>query len=184
MSWGSAWGTAWGDAWGDGAPAPPVAPPQPTQYKIEYRTDPQVPYWGLDTDPAWGADTGPAWPAKGAWQPWPGQLKNLIHQGYEFRITTLAGPVQGKINGVNVVIDMPDIMERVLNLAIPADGVRVPLTKTYQAIKVVSPLLLEDGGSAAHIKIVDKNIIGPLIKAYDSNNVLTTAHADVTIQGY
>mgnify|MGYP000579557945 FL=1 len=85
---------------------------------------------------------------------------------------------------MNVLIDMPDVTEKVLNLAVGSAGVRIPLSKSYQVIKVVSPLLLDDGGTAAHIKIVDKNNTGPLIKAYDSSNVLTTAHADVTIQGY
>ena len=182
MSWGSSWGTSWAAAWGDAEVV--ASTPQPTQYKVEYRTEPQVPYWGLDTDPAWGPDSGPAWPAKGAWIPWPGQLNNLTHQGYEFRIKTAGGNIQGKIAGVNVLIDLPDVTEKILNVAIGAAGVRLSLTKTYQVIKVVVPQLLDDGGTAAHIKIVDKDIAGPLIKAYDSNNVLTTAHADITIQGY
>ncbi len=152
--------------------------------KLEFRTQPATPYWGEADDPAWGADTDPAWPAIGEWVAWPGQLSTLSHQRYEFRVTLAAGNVQGIIDGIDIILDMPDVQEELDNVAIGSSGTRLALTKVYSVIKVVAPKLLDDGGDAAYIRITDKDITGPLLKAYDSNNVLTTAHIDVTVQGY
>ena len=162
----------------------PAVPSTPTpSYFLEYRTDPQVSFWSINEAAFWLNAAGSFWASSGEWLPWIGVLNNIIRQQYEFRLTVNPG-VQGTVTALTVNVDMPDVEEEVLNVAIGALGTRVPLTKSYQSIKVVAPKLLEDGGTAAHIKIVDKDLSGPLLKAYDSSNVLTTAHADVTIQGY
>jgi len=177
--WGSSWGSSWGTSWG----TPDVSTPKPS-YFIQYRTDPQVVFWGVNEALMWTNDASAFWATAGDWLPWTGSLKNLIHQQYEFRITVNSGLALGAIKALTVNIDMPDVEEEVLNVAIGSGGTRIPLTKSYQSIKVVSPKLLDDGGTATHIKIVDKDLLGPLIKAFDSSNVATTAHADVTVQGY
>jgi len=160
-----------------------VSAPKPS-YAIHFRTDPQVVFWGVNEALMWTNDANVFWSAQGDWLPWSGSLKNLIHQQYEFRITVNSGLALGAITALTVNIDMPDVVEEVLNVAIGSSGTRVPLTKAFQSVKVVSPKLLDDGGTATHIKIVDKDTTGPLIKAFDASNVATTAHADVTVQGY
>lgn len=152
-------------------------------YLLEYRTDKQVIFWSINEAAFWSSDASSFWSSMGEWIPWIGSLQRLIRQQYEFRLTLKAG-VHGAVTGLTVNIDMPDITEEVLNVAIGSGGTRISLTKTYQSIKVVKPTILEDGGTATHIKIVDKDTAGPLLKAYDKDDVLTTAHADVTVQGY
>ncbi len=152
-------------------------------YILEYRTDKQTAFWTINEAFFWSTDAAVFWSSLGEWIPWIGSLPRLIRQQYEFRLTVKAG-VHGSVTGLTVNIDMPDITEDVLNVAIGSIGTRLSLAKTYQAIKVVKATLLEDGGTATHIKVVDKDSAGPLVKAYDKDDLLTTAHADVTVQGY
>ena len=166
-----------------GAEASAMSTPTPT-YAIEYRTDPHVVFWTVNAEAFWTSDSDLMWEVSGAWLPWTGEIKNLIRQQYEFRLRVNPGPTQGRVTALTVNIDMPDKDEKLLNVAIGSSGTRLTLTKSYQSIKVVSPQLLDDGGTATHIKVVDKDTLGPLLKAYDKDNVLTTAHADVTVQGY
>lgn len=177
-AWGGSWGSAWGEAWERVAASTPKA-----SYVLEYRTDKQTVFWTINEASFWSNDAASFWSSMGAWLPWIGTLQHLVRQQYEFRLTVKAG-VHGVVTGLTVNIDMPDIVEDVLNVAIGSGGTRVPLTNTYQSIKVVKPTLLDDGGTATHIKIVDKDSAGPLIKAYDKDDVLTTAHIDVVVQGY
>ena len=166
-----------------GAVPSSVSTPKPS-YSLHFRTDPQVVFWGVNEALMWTNDASLFWSVAGEWLPWSGSLKNLIRQQYEFRITVNSGLALGAITALTVNIDMPDVVEEVLNVAIGSGGTRVPLTKSFQSIKVVSPKLLDDGGDATHIKIVDKDTTGPLIRAFNASNVATTAHADVTVQGY
>lgn len=167
------------------AGAAPAALSTPkSSYVLEYRTSPQVIFWTVNEASFWSNDANSFWSASGAWMPLAGALKNLTHQQYEFRLTVTPGYAAGVVSALTVNIDMPDVVEDVLNVAIGSGGTRLTLTKTYQSIKIVAPRLLDDGGTATHIKLVDKDIGGPLLRAYDAAGVLTTAHADVTVQGY
>ena len=153
-------------------------------YQIFYRTDAQVPFWTGDGGLLWTDDAAPFWVPRGAWVPWPGELTGLTHQQYEFRLTVKQGLAQRKVTALTANLDLPDVEEQLLNVAIGAGGTRLSLTKSYQAIKVVFPTLLADGGTARSVLIADKDhLTGPLVEAYDENG-LTTAHADVQVQGY
>lgn len=166
-----------------GATAAATSTPRPT-YFLEYRTDQQVIFWTVNEATFWSSDASTFWSAMGAWVKWVGSITSLVRQQYEFRLTVAPGLSVGVVSALTLNIDMPDVTENILNVAIGSGGTRLSLTKTYQSIKVVSPKLLEDGGTATHIKISDKDIAGPLLNAYDKDGIATTAHADVTVQGY
>lgn len=166
-----------------GAAPSALSTPRPS-YFLEYRTDQQVIFWTVNEAAFWSNDASTFWSAMGAWIKWVGSITSLVRQQYEFRLTVAPGLSVGVVSALTVNIDMPDVTEDVLNVAIGSSGTRLSLTKTYQSIKVVSPKLLEDGGTATHIKISDKDISGPRLNAYDKDGLATTAHADVTVQGY
>ena len=70
------------------------------------------------------------------------------------------------------------------DLALASGGTRLPITRTYRAIKVVN-ITLQAVGTATTVKILDKDAsLGPLIRAYDSGGTGVTATVDVIIQGY
>ena len=65
-----------------------------------------------------------------------------------------------------------------------AGGTRLPITKSYRAIKTVR-LDLFDGGSAVSVKIVDRDPdLGPLVQAFDASLAGTAATVNATVEGY
>lgn len=99
------------------------------------------------------------------------------------RVTTRAGPIQGAIRDLNVVIDVPDVVEEIDNVAIPAGGARLVLTKAFDLIKTVQ-LTLQGGGSAVSARYLDKDVaLGPLVEAIDEGNASVAGILDATITG-
>lgn len=118
--------------------------------------------------------------------PWPGKLslEDGTERGLKLQTTIQGSGVKGTISDFDVITDVPDEDELVEDLFLLAAGTRVPLVKTYRSIKVVNITLQDDGGTAAYVKRLDKDpVLGPLLKAFDSSDVATTASVDVTIQG-
>lgn len=153
-------------------------------YTIQYRTDSLLPFWGIDADPFWTGDSKPFWSGKGEWLPWPGQLTGLIRQEYDFRIVVNPGFTQGVINDVFVVVDMPDVTEKIREFTISSSGSVLPITKSYFEITGVAVSLLQGNGDARYVIVQDKNATGPFLKAYDGNGAQTSALVDVDIEGY
>jgi hypothetical protein len=159
-------------------------------WAMDYRTGGEATFWARHTPLFWGADADLMWAdISGAWLPWPGTLQALTRQRYEFLLRTVAGPTQGVIDLVLVTIDVPDIREQFPNIAIAAVGTRMPITASYRAIKLVQATLVNDGGNAVFLQIVDKGLggpvsLGPLITAADATSALVAGHADVEIIGY
>jgi hypothetical protein len=82
---------------------------------------------------------------------------------------------------------VPDLpLEAINDIAIPAGGMRLPVTQEYIRIKNISITLQDtDELTATTVRIVDKNpTSGPLVRPYDKDNNPTDALIDVTIQGY
>jgi hypothetical protein len=64
-------------------------------------------------------------------------------------------------------------------------GTRLPLQKSYRRVKTVNLTLQDDGGSAATLKVLDKDEVqGPLVRAFDAAGQGATATIDATVQGY
>lgn len=153
-------------------------------WRLEYAQDRPAPFWGDPSSPFWTSPSDPFWSTDpDVYVPWTGSLKNYKRKAYRFRLTTMAGTTQGRCTHYQFVFDMPDLEETVLNLAISTSGTRVPLTKTYRAIVVVAPTLLI-GGAAVVVKVLDKDVSGPLLLAFDGQGGPVAAAADVPIKGY
>lgn len=152
---------------------------------IEYRisggerffsTDDTITFFGGDLAPFYGADA--------VYQNWPGSVIVQPVQ-YQFRFTTGQGPAEGIIGTCRAVIDVPDIEEKLNDIAISAAGTRLPLSKSYLAVKNVQLTLQANGGTAASVKYLDKNnTIGPLVQCFNLVGASVAGVVDASIQGY
>lgn len=155
--------------------------------RIDYSQDSTALMWTSDdTVTMWNTDqTTLMWSTRGAFLPAPAVIAPLKAQDYQFLITGSAGIVEAVLQQLVVSLDVPDLDETFVNLAIAPAGTRVPITKRYRAIVVVAKHLNDDGGTAAFIRTMDKDaVLGPLVQAFDVTNTPTAAHADVVVQGY
>lgn len=130
--------------------------------------------------------------ADSTWLPVNGVVPGILAStSYDIRITIDAGAVQGIISKLILYLDAPDIQELIQNFAVAVTtGTRLTLTKTYRALKTVSPTVVTSGGETAiSAKADDKQAQsgannGPLIKALDANGAVVAGHVDVILQGY
>lgn len=142
--------------------------------------------WSDDAAPIWSDDAAPMWQPAGNYAAWPGRLSGATRQVYEFRLTTAAGPTQGRVTALSAILDVPDIREVFDDLELAPGGTRLPITKTYRRIKVVGGIALQDdGGDAVTVKVLDKDSVqGPLLRAFNAAGAGTAALIDATVQGY
>lgn len=141
-------------------------------WTIAYRpTGSQAPMWSADeSEPMWTADSDPMWDPDPDFVPWPGELADLLHQEYEFRVNTSSGVKQGTISGFIAVLDTEDVTELLTNIAISAGGTRLPITpgRFRQVFHVQATTL--SGGNAVNIVPIDyDHVAGPLVKGIDGN---------------
>ncbi len=155
-------------------------------WRMEYRTDSTVSMWGVDADsPMWDDDEALMWGDPSAYIQWPGALDHLKQQAYFFRVIGAAGAVQAVIEELQVLFDVPDLSETFEDVVIADIGTRLPLTKTYRAITKVRPVLQDDAGDGAYVKVMDKNAtLGPLLQVFDTDGVATAGLVDVVVHGY
>jgi len=153
--------------------------------RIEYRLSGSDPFWPADDGAEFfGPDADPFYADSAPWQPWPG---NVIAQRaeYQFRFTTGTGPVEGVIGVCRAVIDVPDIEEKLNDVAISALGTRLPLAKQYGVIKNVQLTLQDSGTGAASIRVLDKSASqGPMVACFNKDGTPVAGVIDATIQGY
>lgn len=106
---------------------------------------------------------------------------------YRFRLTVPGAsnvPIP-KITSVVVSLDVPDIVESLEDVAILSTGTRLPITKTYRAIKHVSLTLQDDLSGATSPKILDRdNVLGPLIQVFNASGSPVNTIIDADIRGY
>jgi hypothetical protein len=104
---------------------------------------------------------------------------------YQFKIESDASTQRGQVNSLAISVDVPDITEELLSIVVGAGGTRLPITKSYRAIKSVYPALLSDGGSGFTLRVIDKDpVLGPLMQVYDVSGAATSGTIDATVGGY
>ena len=153
---------------------------------ISYRGSGSEDFWGSDEERFWPEDdTAPFWPELPPFRAWPGKFAPLERQKYTFRVETSGGSVRGIVAGFAVRLDVPDILERLDDVAIGASGSRLPITRTYRRIQNVSLTLQDDAGAAVTVRTKDKSAAaGPLVEALDNAGAGTTATVDAVVQGF
>jgi hypothetical protein len=159
---------------------------QGAAWSVEYRTRGSVSVWSpYDTDPAWsGDDNALAWAGDGPWRAWPGALVNVQRETFDFRLSVAGGAVQGILDEFTVITDVPDVRETLNDVPIGLTGTRLPIAKTYRAIKNVAVLIQDASADAIVVKRVDLSTAGPMLQAYTAAGAATTAIVDARIEGY
>jgi len=158
-------------------------------YTLDYRISTSGAFWGVDGDPFWGTDGALFWDADtiGEWASFPGQLGpfDTTADSYQFRLTTQGGAVQGVVSQFDIVIDVPDLVEIFDDVVISATSTRLPITKTYRAIKAVNVTVQTDGNGGVTARIIDKsNTLGPDIEVLNASGTAVTGLVDAVVQGY
>jgi hypothetical protein len=142
-------------------------------------------FWGAPDEPFWGAAADPFWALPPDWTAWPGELTPIPAAGIDFRIVMAGGSQRGIIHTLSVLLDVPDVIEHLDDVAIDSAGTRLPLAAAYRAIQNVGLTLQDAGTGARSIFIIDKDAdLGPLVQARDGSGTPVDALIDATIQGY
>lgn len=152
-------------------------------WNIAYRRLGPKPMWTADGEAMWHGDTNLMWYVP-PYMPWPGSVIASVDQ-YQFKVDIGFGATQGTIAKLIANFDVPDLNEVISNVAISSGGTRLPIVKSFYAIKAVNLTLLADTGSAFTAKIIDKNpVLGPLVQCFDSSNTPVNGKVDALVQGY
>lgn len=152
--------------------------------KISYRGYGGTKMYGDDFEKMYGDDESLFYPSPGEYMPWPGQVTTQ-YMPYQFRLDIGAGYAQPTVDTCKVVIDVPDIMEQMNDVAIAETGTRLPIREKYHVIENVQVTLQDDGGDAISVKVVDKDPKrGPLIACLDVDGNWVGGIVDATPQGY
>lgn len=147
----------------------------------EYRQTAPKLMWTNDMDPMWTNDSDLLW-SLGDYLTWPGYV--IANQAtYNFRLSIPAGSIQGKIMDFVVIVDAPDIIETLTNVAISVNGTRLPITNTYRSIKDVQ-ISINNVNIAARAEVIDMSIDGPMVKCFDINNNAIDGNINAIITGY
>jgi hypothetical protein len=134
--------------------------------------------WTDDDDDVWWTASNPT-----VWQRIPGKFE-ATGQPYRIRLFVPAGSDLTTLREFSVQLDVEDSEEALEDVSIAAGGTRLPVTKSFANIKVVNITLQDDGGSAATVRVFDKETTGPLVKAFDISGSTVSATVDARIQGY
>jgi len=152
---------------------------------VEMRRTSATLFWTDDANLFWTADSNLFWTASTAeWSPWPGALTVVAGEFIEFRITTSAGPTQGRIVRLTPYLDVPTVEDYIDNAVVSAIGTRLTLAKTFRVIKNIQLTVQQDGGSAVTARWVDKTATGPLVQALDISGNPVQATVDAYLKGY
>lgn len=155
-------------------------------WSLDYRTPAAVLFWSSDSATFWSTDGATFWSAAAAdFVTWPGAIEFPKRQDYDFRISAVGGQVQGIVSLLNVLFDMPDLRERFDQTLVQNGGMRLPLTKTFHAIKAVTATLTGLADAATKVRVLDNQLSpGPLVECFDDTNVDAVGHVYAVVDGY
>lgn len=152
-------------------------------FALEYRPPDGGPYLPID-DEAYLADgdapyLGPA-PDFAAW---PGEI-DADAVAYDFRVRADGGSLRGSILRFVARMDVPDVEEILADVPVVAGGTRLPIVNSYRSVKAVQLTLVADGGTAVTARVLDRDVTGPLVRAFDSAGNGAGATVNAIVQGY
>lgn len=155
--------------------------------KVKYRDHSQTTLWPSDlADDIWPIDMADNyWPMIGGYQSWPGIIWVDSARIIDFLVEIGDGSPQGKLMVFRILLDVPDISEYFNDLAVDNAGTRLPITKTYRAIKLVNLTVIDDPGTAVGAKVFDKDEVnGPLVYCLDITGATVDGTVDAAVIGY
>jgi len=158
-------------------------------YAVDYRISTSPAFYGTSGDPFYGTAGEDFYEASqvGEWTPWPGVLGpfDTTADTYDVRLSVAAGATQGVCSQFDLITDLPDVVEVLDDVVISAGSTRLPITKTYRAIKVVNVTVQTDGNGGISARIIDKDeTLGPDIEVLNAAGTAVNGLVDAYIQGY
>lgn len=138
-------------------------------------------FWGADEELFWAPESAPAW------RDWPGFLDLADETPIELRVETGGGASEGQITALTATLDVEDVDELLLDVAIAPGGTALPVTKTFRRFVHVADLaLLDDGGSARGVRIKSAlpSNAAPVVECLDAAGASTSGHVNARPQGY
>lgn len=158
-------------------------------YTVDYRISTSPAFYGTSGDPLYGTAGDSFYAASeiGEWTSWPGVLGpfDTTANTYDVRLTTAAGATQGVVSQMDLITDLPDIVEVLDDVVIAAASTRLPITKTYRAIKVVNVTVQTDGNGGISARLIDKDeTLGPDVEVLNASGTAVDGLVDAYIQGY
>jgi len=158
---------------------------QGSPWTLQYRENSTKAMWSADgSTPMWASDSSTAMWDTPPYQAWPGSIIVFPDTMIDVLVTAGQGATQGKISGLTLTLDAPDISETLAKPKISSGGTRLPITKSYVAIKSVLPVVVSDGGTAVSAKQEDTQSTGPLVKTYDGTGTAVNGHVNARVEGY
>jgi len=154
-------------------------------FTVEVRDGAGILYLPIGADLYLPVGTDPYLGGPPAFRPWPGSLE-VTRRPIDLRVTTLLGNIQGVISGFDILLDVPDAIERLNDVAIAAGGARLPITRTFRQITAIGDIAVQDdGGDAIAVRVIDKNpALGPLVETLDAAGASVSGTIDAAVQGF
>ena len=116
------------------------------------------------------------------------ELQELEAGTYDIRLRIFGGEQRGVVKSFSVLVDVDDVVEDLQDLSVTSAGLRLPITKTYSTIKIVSVTIQGTiGATAVNARVMDKDTTvgaGPLVKLVDSSGAFVSGVIDATVKGY
>jgi hypothetical protein len=123
------------------------------------------------------------------WLPLP-ERQDIEPGDYNILLRLFGGHARGIVTTFSIIVDAQDVIEDLEDLIISSGsaGLRIPITKNYSTIKIVSVIIQDDGSSTAvGYRVFDKDTTigaGPLVKLVDATGAFTTGTFDAQIKGF
>lgn len=137
-----------------------------------------------DTLLMWTDSSALMWRKNTIYVPYTNRVQASV-ETYAIRGVVPSSRRQGRITMLKANLDMPDIVERLDDIAIGAGGTRLSLARTFAVISNIALTVQDDGGSAVSVRTKDKNVLlGPLIECLNTSGALTAGTIDAVVQGY
>ena len=137
------------------------------EYALDYRAASSPAFWPVSGAAAFwpvsGSDLFWADEVQGPWMPFPGVLGPIIStaDSYDIRATFAGGLVQGELSALDILVDVPDLLEVLQNVSILSGGTQLPFTKPFRAVKYVR--FTTHGAYSASLRAGDYDLTTGLI---------------------
>ena len=158
------------------------------EYQVDYRLNSTPLFWTGNANPFWTGNANPFWsPAiLSEWRAFNGEIGPIIDDDtrFEIRVSVDGGRVQGVIDQLDILIDVPDLRETLNNVAIANTGTQLAPTKPFRAVKHVA--LTAQGAYNASVRGGDYDLTTGLIVDCHAlaTGLATTGNVDADLVGY
>lgn len=160
-------------------------------WRIMYRRLGSNLFWkvtpGADSSPYFGSDDNAlVYDEDPPFMMFPGAIMVNQNEQIEFQfIGSASAKVRAKLKNLAFNLDVPDQVENLQNILIPAAGTRLPLSKSYREIQSLKITILYDAAypDVTRYLVYDKDPSGPLVRLQNAAGTFIDGLIDADIKG-